>query len=143
MSPSVLVMWSLLFCAGPAEAGGKRMNVLFMASDDLRYQLGVSGPGVEGPGCSPGVEGSGCTKMVGEHVARSMLRLQGLGVSIVVFTISVVQSISGHAGDRPVGGNVADAAQELRSASGVLSDPNLDPHLTSPRCHQGLGPLLM
>ena len=28
-----------------------KMNVLFFAVDDLRYQLGTSGPGVVGPGC--------------------------------------------------------------------------------------------
>jgi hypothetical protein len=39
-----------------------RFNVLFFAVDDLRYQLGTSGPGDAGPGC-PLTEGPGCTKM--------------------------------------------------------------------------------
>jgi len=39
----------------------------FFAVDDLRYQLGTEGPGVEGPGC-PLVEGGGCAKMVTPNV---------------------------------------------------------------------------
>eukprot|EP01052_Picozoa_sp_SAG31_P061403 SAG31_NODE_20486_length_573_cov_0.763713_1_plen_84_part_01 len=44
------------------SAGMAKMNVLFLAVDDLRYQLGTSGPGDVGPGC-PLTEGGGCTKM--------------------------------------------------------------------------------
>jgi len=43
--------------------GTRRLNVLFFAVDDLRYQLGTAGPGDAGPGCTL-KEGAGCSKMV-------------------------------------------------------------------------------
>ena len=63
----VLVLAQLLATAARTTAAGaaggqKKLNVLFFAVDDLRYQLGTSGPGDVGPGC-PLVEGAGCTKM--------------------------------------------------------------------------------
>ena len=50
----------------------------FFAVDDLRYQLGTEGPGVEGPGC-PLVEGGGCEGMITPHtdaLARESLLLE-------------------------------------------------------------------
>ncbi len=55
-----------------------RLSHQFFAVDDLRYQLGTEGPGVEGPGCPP-VEGGGCAKMITPHIdalARESLLLE-------------------------------------------------------------------
>lgn len=55
----------------PSAAGCRRYRAIasltcaptqFFVVDDLRYQLGTSGPGDVGPGC-PITEGAGCTKM--------------------------------------------------------------------------------
>jgi hypothetical protein len=55
----------------PSAAGCRRYRAIasltcaptqFFVVDDLRYQLGTSGPGDVGPGC-PITEGTGCTKM--------------------------------------------------------------------------------
>jgi hypothetical protein len=51
--------------------GAKQLDVLMIMVDDLRYQFGVEGPGVLGPGCSGAGGGAsasasfpGCTRMV-------------------------------------------------------------------------------
>ena len=60
--------WALLLSGATAAQG--RMNVLFLASDDLRYQLGVSGPGWAGPGCEAGSEGASVPKMLTPNIDR-------------------------------------------------------------------------
>jgi iduronate 2-sulfatase len=66
------MMWpALLLLLAPASAtSATKMNVLFLASDDLRYQLGVSSPGVGGPGCRASVEGGKCTKMLTPNIDK-------------------------------------------------------------------------
>ena len=64
---STLVASVALGQSALAQNSGKKLNVLFFAVDDLRYQLHEAGPGVIGPGCPVG-EGTGCTKMVTPHL---------------------------------------------------------------------------
>ena len=51
---AVAVSFAAVFAQAQAHGQGEkdsRMNVLFFAVDDLRYQLNDAGPGVAGPGC--------------------------------------------------------------------------------------------
>jgi iduronate 2-sulfatase len=54
--------------SAPAATAGVqqqlRLNVLFMAIDDLRFQLRASGPGVAGPGSCSLLQGGACNGMV-------------------------------------------------------------------------------
>ena len=71
MMAPLLWLTVLLTCGhGVARtSSAKRLNVLFLAADDLRYQLGCSSPGVAGPGCAA-TEGGKCTKMLTPNIDK-------------------------------------------------------------------------
>lgn len=79
------------------------------AVDDLRYQLGTSGPGVTGPGC-PLYEGAGCTKMITPNIDALAAQSLFLEKNYVQQAICAVSRTSLLTGRRPDGTQVSTQA---------------------------------
>lgn len=98
-------------------AVAEKKNVLFFAVDDLRYQLGNSGPGVRGPGCAL-EEGKGCTKMITPHLdklAKSSLFFHKNYVQQAVCSPTRTSLLTGR---RPDATRVWDLYSYFRDVSG-------------------------
>ena len=107
LRPKLLLLTLLALVAPGSSAAARKMNVLFFAVDDLRYQLGTSGPGDLGPGC-PLVEGPGCKQMITPAIDALAARSLFLEKNYVQQAICAVSRTSILTGRRPDGTQVWD-----------------------------------
>ena len=105
-----------------------KFNILFLVADDLRYQLGRTGPGVRGPGCTLG-EGGRCQRMVTpnlDKLAASSALFQRNYVQQAICSATRQSLLTGRRPDatrvwdlvsywRDVGGNYTTIPQHFRN----------------------------